>query len=146
MGRRPDGARLPESSALGIIPAMAKQAGSKLAIGVLAGLVLVLSALLFRSNRSPEASARQSLRPAIEAEIEKETAGLDTEGAVDAYLDRLERRARAQGKVTAVEIEPGMVAIQRLGAVLGHKAVMEKQARFGDRMQKLQSELGRGGS
>jgi hypothetical protein len=126
-------------------PVSTRSAASRIVIGVLLAVVLALSvALLTRSRGDSTAvpSARADLHTAIEQEIQKETGGLNSEPAVDAYLDRLERRARQQGKVTAVEIEPGFVAIQRLDAALGSKRVLEKQAQFSGRMERLQQELG----
>ena len=76
-------------------------------IGALLVLVAVLSISLVRRSGSPPdavSAQRPNLRPAIQRAIETETRGLETEPQVDAYLDRLESRARSQNAVTAVEI------------------------------------------
>lgn len=120
-------------------------AASRIVIVVLLAAVVALSVTLLVRSREDSGtvpSARPNLRAAIDQEIHRETGGLNSEAAVDAYLDRLERRARQQGKVTAVEIEPGFVAIQRLDPALGSKRVLEKQAQFSGRMERLQQELG----
>jgi hypothetical protein len=52
------------------------------------------------------------------------------------YLDGLEARAREQGRVTALEIEPGLEMVTR------HGGGPEEIAAFSQRMKKLQAELG----
>lgn len=108
-------------------------------------LVIAVGALAFVALRRHDGSsappAQSNVRAAIDDAIRKETAGLDTPEAVDAYLDRLEKRAREQGKVTAVEIEPGITAIDRLRGSLGEERVAEKRNRFSRRMEQLQWEL-----
>jgi hypothetical protein len=52
-----------------------------------------------------------------------------------AYLDGLEAQARRQGRVTALEVEPGVEMILRHGD-------LDEANRFSQRMQKVQAELG----
>jgi hypothetical protein len=82
------------------------------------------------------------LRPSIEHEEERALPGLHGRADVEAYLDRLEARARAQGRVTAVEIEPGMTAIFALRGPLPEGEVLALAEAFDARMQALGAELG----
>jgi hypothetical protein len=72
------------------------------------------------------------------AEIQRATAAASAEvtlANLDQYLDSLERRARAQGRVTALEVSPATSVIEEL------TGDMERAARFAMRMEKLQKEL-----
>jgi hypothetical protein len=115
----------------------------RLVVGLLVIVVGVLAVVAFRRSGSTAAPApaQSNLRAAVDEAIRTETPGLDTPQAVDAYLERLEKRAREQGKVTAVEIEPGITAIDRLRGTLGEERVAEKRNRFSRRMEQLQFEL-----
>lgn len=115
----------------------------RVAVGVLTIGIVALAILLLRGPgvQSAPAAAGTSMRAAIDQAVRTETQGLDTPEAVDAYLDRLESRARAQGKVTAVEIEPGITAIDRLRSSLGEERVLEKRNQFSRRMEQLQFDL-----
>jgi hypothetical protein len=70
------------------------------------------------------------MRPRIEAALRTEVEPLRGREDVSAYLDRLRARAVAQHQVTALEVEPGVAAIERLEPELGGDAVQEWIARF----------------
>ncbi len=82
------------------------------------------------------------LRPEIEREEERALPELHGRADVEAYLERLEARARAQGRVTAVEIEPGMTAIFTLRGRVSEEDVLAMADDFDTRMQALGVELG----
>ncbi|MCB9715720.1 MAG: hypothetical protein H6712_17755 [Myxococcales bacterium] len=85
---------------------------------------------------------RVSLRPRITEEEERELPGLHGRVDVEAYLDRLVARARAQGRVTAVEVEPGMSAIFALRSSMPEGELLAMADDFDARMQSLSAELG----
>jgi hypothetical protein len=58
-----------------------------------------------------------------------------TRQGLETYLDALEQRARAQGRVTAFEVQPGMALAEEL------TGDPEAAARFGHRMEALQKDL-----
>ncbi len=58
---------------------------------------------------------------------------------LDAYLARLEARARAKGKVTALEVEPGLAAIRAHQP--GKPGAMARMAAYSSRMVRLSAEL-----
>jgi len=78
--------------------------------------------------------APSPMRARIREEVER--AEVHDAADVERYLDSLEARARAQGKVTALEVEPGIEKIQRFS-----QNPDEKIARFGERMLRVQREL-----
>lgn len=82
------------------------------------------------------------LRPRIVEEEQRELPGLSDRTDVEAYLDRLEARARAQGQATAVEIEPGMTAIFALRGTEPEEQVLAMADAFDARMQAVSAELG----
>jgi hypothetical protein len=106
-----------------------------LLVAIIVGLVVALVVQSRSGSTKPP-----DLRGAIREEIQREVGALRTEQDVDAYLDRLERRARERGVVTAVEIEPGFAAIDRLTGDGGSVAARKRVA-FGARMERLQAEL-----
>lgn len=92
--------------------------------------------------RRARSRPRIDLRPRIEEEEARELPGLSGRADVEAYLDRLVARARAQGHVTAVEVEPGMSAIFGLRGTLAEGEVLAMADDFDARMQALSTELG----
>jgi hypothetical protein len=91
--------------------------------------------------RAPEPRGLD-LRPSIEQEEQLALPGLRGRVDVEAYLERLEARARANGRVTAVEIEPGMTAIFALRDTMPEPDVLAMADDFDARMQALGTELG----
>jgi hypothetical protein len=77
------------------------------------------------------------LRPAIRARVAAVLAEGRRGHELDLYLDELERAARAQGRVTALEIVPGLEAIEA-----AYPGDMEKGPAFARRMEDLQRQLG----
>src|SRR5688572_20406856 len=68
---------------------------------------------------APPVAAAVDVRKQIEDAIRTEVEPLRGRDEVMAYLDRLRARAVAQRKVTALEVEPGLAAIERLEPALG---------------------------
>ena len=77
------------------------------------------------------------LRPRVEAALRDEVEPLRGKDDVTAYLERLHVRATARGQVTALEIEPGVAAIERLTPELGSEAAQEWVGRFVQSMTEL---------
>jgi hypothetical protein len=77
------------------------------------------------------------MRPRIEAALRTEVEPLRGRDEVSAYLERLRVRAVAQHQVTALEVEPGVAAIERLEPELGSDAVQEWIVRFTQSMAAL---------
>lgn len=84
----------------------------------------------------------ESLRPEISQEEQQVLPGLHGRGDVDAYLHKLAERARAQGRVSAVEVEPGMSAIFALRGQIPEGELLAMADDFDGRMQALTAELG----
>ncbi len=87
-------------------------------------------------GRTPDSVTAQ-----LQASMENEVTAVTTEAELETFLDRLERRARSQRMVSALEIAPGRRAIQSLAPVLGEKEALERQVAFLERMGKLSAEL-----
>lgn len=75
-----------------------------------------------------------SMHDLIEREIKQ--APVHSEADLEQYLASLEARARARGRVTAVDVEPGITHIERFSHVPDQRV-----ARFGERMTRLREEL-----
>jgi hypothetical protein len=90
-----------------------------------------------RGSRVPPGE-RSAVRDAIRRAIAEEVSGLTTTAEVHDYLAELERRARARGSVTALEVEPGFAAVRQLPP--GDDAVAMELA-FSRRMLRLTAEL-----
>jgi len=80
-------------------------------------------------------------REQVAAQIEREVAPLRTRQEVTAYLDELERRAEANGQVTALEVMPGVIAIEQLAGAIGFQRATELGAEFAERMAQLSARL-----
>jgi hypothetical protein len=95
-----------------------------------------------RAARTEEATPGQgqSMRARFVAEAEQRGATLRTEQDLDQALIALEKRARDQGQVTAMEVETGILLIDRMRDVLPPGATIEKRAAFMQRMQALSLE------
>jgi hypothetical protein len=106
-----------------------------------AGLLLVAPALgcahAQPAVRPDGPDRRADVRPQIEAALRSEVAPLRGREDVSAYLEYLRARAVAQQQVTALEVEPGVAAIERLEPELGSDAVQEWIARFTQSMAAL---------
>lgn len=86
-----------------------------------------------RPRSRPSPPPPSPMRARIREEVERTVVRDDSE--LSRYLDSLETRARAQGKVTALEIEPGIEMIRL------HSPDPDLIGRFSDRMLKVQAEL-----
>jgi hypothetical protein len=87
----------------------------------------------------PAAAAPPEESAIIDA-IQAELSGLPdapSEPEIDAFLDRLVRRAADRGVVTALEVEPGRRAIDRLYGRLEPARLNDKRRAFADRMTAL---------
>jgi hypothetical protein len=81
------------------------------------------------------------VRAQIRQAVETEVAPLKGAGEVERYLGDLEARARRNRRVTALEVEPGVEAIQRLAGEIGPERTQEKLATFTQTMARLSAEL-----
>jgi len=88
----------------------------------------------------PSVAPAIDMRARIEEAIRTEVEPLHGRRDVEAYLERLTRRAVAQRRVTALEVEPGVAAIERLMPELGPEATQEWVARFVQSMTALSRE------
>jgi hypothetical protein len=114
-----------------------------------------MSRLLLRSLVAGVALAATSCdgKPAQESSsvigelMMQQPVALEDRAQLDAYLDRLESQAREKGRVTALEVEPGMRAIELLAPELGPEASLRLRADFAKRMRALSlRNRGEGGS
>jgi hypothetical protein len=89
-----------------------------------------------RVEKDP-ATERPDFRPRIAETIRTEVDPLRSREDVASYLDRLRARAIAQRQVTALEVEPGVAAIERLAPELGSDATQDWIVRFTMSMAEL---------
>jgi hypothetical protein len=82
-----------------------------------------------------------ALRDHVQRIVESEVAALDSVAGLRSYLAELEKRAAAKGRVSLVEIEPGLEAIRKFQQELGEHGAAEASAEFSTRMQKLSQAL-----
>jgi hypothetical protein len=80
-------------------------------------------------------------RPQIHRVIEEAAPSLKSPRDVEQYLGDLEARARRNHQLTALEVEPGLAAIRRLGGSLEPQRAFEMEAEFVKRMNRLAAEL-----
>jgi hypothetical protein len=66
---------------------------------------------------------------------------ITTERQLDAYLVELEAQARANHKVSALEVQPAIEAIRRLGSTLGPERTFERIRAYSQKMSQLSAEL-----
>jgi hypothetical protein len=66
---------------------------------------------------------------------------ITTERQLDAYLVELEGQARANHRVSALEIEPAIEAIRRLGSTLGPQRTFERIRAYSQKMRQLSEQL-----
>jgi hypothetical protein len=88
----------------------------------------------------PETAPR-NIRAEVEQKVEADRPRLNSAHDVDSYLVDLEARARRNGRVTALEIEPGVMAIREHEAQLGPDQALQKTAEFTQKMARLSAEL-----
>jgi hypothetical protein len=77
------------------------------------------------------------LRPALRARVAAVLAEQRRGHELDVYLDQLAQAARAQGHVSALEVSPGLAAIEA-----AYPEDLERSGAFARRMEALQRELG----
>lgn len=83
--------------------------------------------------------------PVIEQLMMQKPVVVEDRAQLEEYLDRLESQARDKGRVTALEVEPGLSAIALLEPELGPEESLKLQTRFANRMMALSLEGGKGG-
>jgi hypothetical protein len=124
--------------------------------------VTILLALELRSSSMPapvstgerapigEASAPPRVPPPtvdvraqVRRAVEEKAPALKSASDVEHYLSDLESQARRNGKVTALEVEPGMQAIAQLRGELGRERAMELELAFGQKMARISAERDR---
>jgi hypothetical protein len=89
------------------------------------------------SSEKPPSEKVPSMRMRFMAEAEKLGANLRTEADLDRQLAVLEVRAREQGQVTALEVETGLLLIDRMQHVLPAGKNIQKRAEFTARLERL---------
>ncbi|WP_375772209.1 hypothetical protein NR798_15410 [Archangium gephyra] len=77
-----------------------------------------------------ETPAPQDLRAEIRRRIAANVEPLRTEAELEHYLSELEAAARARGFATALEVEPGLAAIEKVLGGHGPGAVVRRQGAF----------------
>jgi len=82
---------------------------------------------------SATAAGADGIHAAVEQIVRTRVSALHTEAEVDAYLAELIARARRKGAVTALELEPGLLAIEQL-RIDPHR-IVEKQIAFSQSIQ-----------
>jgi hypothetical protein len=92
--------------------------------------------LAARALQATSSQAVPDLRPALRARVAAVLAENRRGHELDVYLDELERAARAQGHVSALEVAPGLAAIEA-----AYPEDTERSAAFARRMEDLQREL-----
>jgi hypothetical protein len=127
-GERTASAVVPAASASPVAPSSAAEVPAQ----------LPRSGVARADEATPEPG--QAMRARFVAEAERRGATLRTEQDLDRALDELEKRARDQGQVTAMEVETGILLIERMRGVLPPGATIEKRAAFTQRMQALSLE------
>jgi hypothetical protein len=98
---------------------------------------LRLSVLLILGPVASCAHGRADARPRIEKAMRTEVEPLRGRDEVAAYLEKLRVRAVSQHQVTALEVEPGVAAIEKLEPEIGSDATQEWIARFVQSMAEL---------
>jgi hypothetical protein len=86
----------------------------------------------------------EDLRPRVQGAVAgalDELGSAPDRASVEALLARLEAQARANGRVSALEVEPGLAAIAAIETTLAPGEAAAWQGAFGARMQALSSEL-----
>jgi len=116
-------------------------------------LVLAGGVALAWKARAPDANAGDSAQskkgspsargmpPALRESIDKDVSEIRTVQGLERFLSTLESRARANRKVTAFEVEPGLQAIRRQAPVLGNSEVLKRATEFSKRMASLSRQL-----
>lgn len=122
---------------------MASLVRSPMVVGLIAIAGVLGGFAIARRGNGPDVAAAASasaagahMRAAIQRVIDEEVTNLETEAQVDAYLSKLEARAIANGRVTALEVEPGFAAIARLRDG-DPKRLDQKHQAFASRMSAL---------
>ncbi|HEX6275648.1 MAG TPA: hypothetical protein VFZ53_21550 [Polyangiaceae bacterium] len=91
-------------------------------------------------SRPPAAASSErapTMRMQFMAEAEKRGANLRTEADLDRELAALEERARNQGQVTALEVETGLLLIERMQHALPAGKNIQKRAEFTARLERI---------
>lgn len=94
-----------------------------------------------RSREPAKASPVMDMRGEIRRVAENELSPIVTARDLDRYLADLEVRARRNGQVTMLEVEPGVQAIRKIESQSGPERVMERIADFRGRMAVLSAHL-----
>jgi len=69
--------------------------------------------------------------------VTEKASSLETEKDVDKFLDQLESQARTRGEVSAMDVEPGFMAIADLAPQIGPEKAAEKRGMFAHQMSQL---------
>jgi hypothetical protein len=85
---------------------------------------------------------RISVRRRIAQLIEKEVIPIEEQNQLDDYLMLLKDRAKENGRVTAMEVQPGIEAISKFETILGPIETMRRRQVFTGEMASLSKEFG----
>jgi hypothetical protein len=89
----------------------------------------------------PPPADQPSVHAAIERKVEADRPTLHNAHDIDGYLADLEAHARQNGKVTALEVEPGLMAIREHAEQLGTEEALRKSDEFAQKMARLSAQL-----
>jgi hypothetical protein len=96
----------------------------------------------FRPDLTEAAVRAEKLQEEIAKEVERQDPVIQTEADLARYLGELESAARRKGRVSALEVEPGLRALARLEyGALGEERAMQLRTAFTDKMSGLSREL-----
>jgi hypothetical protein len=84
-----------------------------------------------------------NVRAEVVKVVEARAPEIHTVGDVDHYLGELEAQARRKHQVTALEVEPGILAIRQMQSELGPDETMRLTADFTQKMARLSAEARR---
>ena len=94
------------------------------------------------SSRSADAPPVQTMRDRVAAVIAKEVTHLKAEREIAQYLETLKERAVRQQRVTALEVQPGVAALQTLESDLGPDEMNRRIDVFTSEMAALSKQFG----
>jgi hypothetical protein len=93
-------------------------------------------------DRQPSPPSKQNMRQLIAQVVDEEVSSLRGSHKVGAYLKTLKQRALSQGKVTALEVEPGIEAIRTMESEIGPEETEKRVKAFANEMAALSKQLG----
>jgi hypothetical protein len=128
---------------------MTRDKGKRWASAVLAAFAVGIFAQACVAERAPkkgpadDAAVRKpvAVLTEVDALVASRLPALKSAEDMTRYLDELAAQARRNGHVTALEVEPGMTALQARQPMLGAAQTMKLMLGFAARMNALSQEL-----